>query len=218
MKDLIIKALLTTLSLIAIFVGVFYDDIYRIEYSEFSIELKPLGEVRPEHLTNIQTALAEKLSAKVRIGPPAPLQPKWLTSDGVSYQIEDINQFLEETRSPEVTHVIAITTRPIAARHWTLRSMLVAGAGKRFTQTTTISPHLFALSDLSSPEAHEVLSKLALHEFGHMIGLKHCWRSRQCIMQDAHGDVGTLYHLEDSFCSACSEEISEVRVRSDQEM
>jgi murein DD-endopeptidase MepM/ murein hydrolase activator NlpD len=50
-----------------------------------------------------------------------------------------------------------------------------------------------------------LLSKVAIHEVGHGLGLPHCKSSDPCLMKDAMGKIATIKQQPKKFCNDCSQ-------------
>ena len=55
----------------------------------------------------------------------------------------------------------------------------------------------------------ERLEKVALHEIGHNLGLKHCQNNKRCMMNDARGTIKQVDYGNVWFCEKCREQIQE---------
>ena len=49
-----------------------------------------------------------------------------------------------------------------------------------------------------------LLSKVAIHEVGHGLGLPHCKSANPCLMKDAGGTIATIKQQPMQFCKDCS--------------
>jgi archaemetzincin len=52
---------------------------------------------------------------------------------------------------------------------------------------------------------YQRITKISLHEVGHLLGIRHCWKTT-CLMKHS-GDLDSLDSLSMYFCSACEYEI-----------
>ncbi len=80
----------------------------------------------------------------------------------------------------------------------------VLGLGYRPGPSCVIST--FRIGHKSKDVFMERLKKIAVHEFGHNIGLDHC-ETRDCVMQDAAETIKTIDRSRLSLCSECKKRI-----------
>jgi archaemetzincin len=50
-----------------------------------------------------------------------------------------------------------------------------------------------------------LLSKVAIHEVGHSLGIPHCKSGNPCLMKDAGGTIATIKKQPMKFCNNCSQ-------------
>lgn len=50
-----------------------------------------------------------------------------------------------------------------------------------------------------------LLSKVAIHEVGHSLGLPHCKSGNPCLMKDADSSIATIKRQPMKFCKSCSQ-------------
>jgi len=60
-----------------------------------------------------------------------------------------------------------------------------------------------SVSRIKSDKAN-LLSKVAIHEVGHGLGLPHCKSPNPCLMKDAAGKIATIKLQTLKFCNDCS--------------
>lgn len=64
----------------------------------------------------------------------------------------------------------------------------------------------FRLRHANSKKQFERLEKVAVHEFGHNLGLPHC-KNKKCVMTDAVESIATIDNETLSLCKECKEKI-----------
>lgn len=62
------------------------------------------------------------------------------------------------------------------------------------------------LSDKDPELTYQRIVKISLHEVGHLLGIRHCWKTT-CLMKHS-SELETLDSLSMYFCSACEYEIT----------
>ncbi|MFN2170880.1 MAG: hypothetical protein ACK2UF_05560 [Candidatus Promineifilaceae bacterium] len=79
----------------------------------------------------------------------------------------------------------------------------VYGESQLGGKAALVSLHRLSAKD---PEVtYQRIAKISLHEVGHLLGIRHCWKST-CLMKHS-GDLDPLDSLSMYFCSACEYEI-----------
>ena len=69
---------------------------------------------------------------------------------------------------------------------------------------------VYSVSSVSRIKSDKVnlLSKVAIHEVGHGLGLPHCKSGNPCLMKDAGGTITTVKQQPMKFCNYCSQKLS----------
>ena len=83
----------------------------------------------------------------------------------------------------------------------------IFGLGLRPVKTCVIS--IFRLKRwVSKQKTLERLEKVALHEIGHNLGLKHCTYNKACMMNDANGTIKQVDKERVWFCEKCRKQLN----------
>jgi murein DD-endopeptidase MepM/ murein hydrolase activator NlpD len=94
--------------------------------------------------------------------------------------------------------VIALTSKDICTNMNGVPCWGVLGwsyVGKKYS--------VISVSRINSEKAN-LLSKVAIHEVGHGLGLPHCKSTNPCLMKDAGGTIATIKQQPMQFCRDCS--------------
>lgn len=164
-----------------------------------TIYIQPLGHVNQEYLDYLKT------SVKIFYGYDCIIKSKLnLTSDllAESKTRYEAGKILKKFNSNE--NVLLITEKDIAHRKSNdFPEWGVFGLGFRPGNTCVVST--FRLKkNVSKEKLLERLKKVALHEIGHNIGLKHCSNNKGCLMNDAGGTIKQVDREKIWFCSKCA--------------
>ena len=164
-----------------------------------TIYIQPLGHVNQEYLDFLKT------SVKIFYGYDCVIKSKLnLTSDLLagSKTRYEASKILKKFNSNE--NVLLITEKDIAHRKSNdFPEWGVFGLGFRPGNTCVVST--FRLKkNVSKEKLLERLKKVALHEIGHNIGLKHCSNNKECLMNDAGGTIKQVDREKIWFCSKCA--------------
>jgi archaemetzincin len=166
------------------------------------VYIQPLGDVKKEYMDYLKTSVKEFYGYECVIKPKVPLTSDILAGSKTRYEASKI---LNKFNSNQNT--LIITEKDIAYRkskefpEWG-----IFGLGLRPGKTCVIST--FRLKkNVSNQKMLERLKKVALHEIGHNLGLKHCTNNKECMMNDACGTIKQVDREKIWFCDNCWKQI-----------
>ena len=162
------------------------------------VYIQPLGDVNKEYMDYLKTSVKEFYGYECVIKPKVALTSDILAGSKTRYEASKI---LNKFNSNHNT--LIITEKDIAYRksddfpEWG-----IFGLGLRPGKTCVIST--FRLKkNVSTQKMLERLKKVALHEIGHNLGLKHCTSNKECMMNDADGTIKQVDQEKIWFCKKC---------------
>jgi archaemetzincin len=162
------------------------------------VYIQPLGDVNKEYMDYLKTSVNEFYGYECVIKPKVALTSDILAGSKTRYEASKI---LNKFNSNQNT--LIITEKDIAYRkskefpEWG-----IFGLGLRPGKTCVIST--FRLKkNVSTQKMLERLKKVALHEIGHNLGLKHCKNNKVCMMNDACGTIKQVDREKIWFCNKC---------------
>jgi archaemetzincin len=183
---------ITYLLLLIILLSSFYNQKTKIVY------IQPLGDVNKEYMDYLKTSVKDFYGYECVIKPRVALTSDILAGSKTRYEASKI---LNKFNSNQNT--LIITEKDIAYRkskefpEWG-----IFGLGLRPGKTCVIST--FRLKkNVSNQKMLERLKKVALHEIGHNLGLKHCTNNKVCMMNDACGTIKQVDREKIWFCNKC---------------
>lgn len=166
------------------------------------VYIQPLGDVNKEYMDYLKTSIKEFYGYDCVIKPKLNLTNDILAGSKTRYEASKI---LNKFNSKHNT--LIITGKDIAYRksddfpEWG-----IFGLGLRPGKTCVIST--FRLKkNVSTQKMLERLKKVALHEIGHNLGLKHCTSNKECMMNDACGTIKQVDREKIWFCDKCWKQI-----------
>lgn len=170
------------------------------------IYIQPLGDgLSSEDIDATARALVAELGADVRILAPRPLPQSAYYPARKRYRAEKLLDFIEPLLPPDGDRILALTTRDVSSTSGSTADWGLVGLAS-YTRPVGIVSKFRCQSGAASPaRARERLAKIAVHEIGHTLGLRHC-DVAGCLMQDARGKVSICEQM-DGFCPRCRHQV-----------
>jgi archaemetzincin len=187
---------ITYLLLLTILLSSFNNQKTKIVY------IQPLGDVNKEYMDYLKTSVKDFYGYECVIKPKVALTSDILAGSKTRYEASKI---LNKFNSNQNT--LIITEKDIAyKKSKEFPEWGIFGLGLRPGKTCVIST--FRLKkNVSTQKMLERLKKVALHEIGHNLGLKHCTNNKVCMMNDACGTIKQVDKEKIWFCPKCWKQI-----------
>jgi archaemetzincin len=120
------------------------------------------------------------------------------------YMADSLLLFLKSGKPDEFDKIIGLTSQDISTNKNNNPYYGIFGLAFLGGESCVVSSfRLNRLSDLF----YLRLSKVAVHELGHTLGLPHCEHSEKCFMTSAKGKLKTIDEEEMKLCEHCRESI-----------
>lgn len=180
------------------------------------LAIQPLGPVSSGNLDSVAHAIQRYYEVDVKVLPRIDLPPHTFTHvKSPRYRADKLLRWLKENKDNQYSHILAVTAKDISTTKYNPDGSIkkpisryqdwgVFGLGYKPGCCSVISDFR-----LKHPKDHirlERLKKVALHEFGHNLGLPHC-ESEQCVMKDAAESIRTIDSVIPALCAACKAKI-----------
>ncbi len=162
------------------------------------INIQPLGDVSPVYINQI------KKSVKSFYGYDCVVKPKKeITKDMLSRVTKRIDAKKALRSNLSFDNLLIITEKDICYnKNKSNPEWGIFGLGSQPGKTCIIST--FRLKrGATKQKTLERLEKVALHEIGHNLGLKHCINNKECMMNDANGTIKQVDREKVWFCEKC---------------
>lgn len=164
-----------------------------------AIHIIPLGKVEEKIIEDIVRGLTDFYHKKIVVEKPVPLDTRLLATSKKRYSGDSIlKRFNSSTNTVVVTEVDIVTPKKGVTNEWG-----VFGLGFRPGTVCVISSS--RLKKNASPKIFtERLQKVSIHEVGHNLGLDHCTKDPECMMNAAKGTVKQVDLEKIMFCKNCT--------------
>ena len=167
------------------------------------IYIQPLGEVKPQYISTVKTAVEQFYGFKCELRKAIPLTQDILAKSKTRYEASKI---LRKYNSKE--NIFLLMEKDIAWKDTAkkVNEYGIIGLGNRPGTVCVVST--FRLKkNVTENKVRERLEKTALHEIGHNLGLNHCDKTPKCLMNDEKGTIQTTDRESVYLCPNCRKTI-----------
>lgn len=187
--------------------------------------------IQPYHGIDSLTVKEVKMSIEhfygfeVSVLPPKPLPEASRTSNipdlqyynpsPYRFRADTIIRRLKRDLPPDYDYCIGLTAYDIATTKkrfgkikeptWMYTNWGIFGLGFRPGKSCVVSTYRLGRGNANQTQIRMRLRKIAKHELGHNLGLKHC--PNACLMQDALETMRTIDEEPEALCTSCQKQI-----------
>jgi archaemetzincin len=173
------------------------------EAPEHVVSLVPLGEVKQAYLDRVAEELQARMAVRVRVEPARALPPEAYYAPRRRWRAEKLLEHLEANPPEGAWKVIAVTEAEISTTKGEIQDWGIAGLGSIGGLGCVVSVHIYKKHSKSRAALLRRLGDLAVHEFGHTLGLEHC-EVKGCVMADAKGKaIRSADRSSGRYCARC---------------
>ena len=164
----------------------------------------------------IRSALEEYYGVKTVVLPAIELPSSALSlKKSPRYKAQDVIKFQLTHRPDTLDYILGLTTKDICITkrdekgrvlkpEWKYTDFGIMGLAYRPGKSAIVST--FRLHHSSLNVVNERAKKVAIHEFGHNLGIPHCQNSH-CVMTVANEKISTIDHESLFLCERCKKRI-----------
>ncbi len=173
---------------------------------DLHVAIIPLGPVNESELSALEDSLESFYGFEVDVLSEIPLPDSAYFEPRERYKASIILDHLEEVIPKKYDKILGITASDISITTSTGKDWGVFGLGQIGGESCVVSNHRFH-EGISEETFNDRLSKIAIHEIGHTLGLRHCKANENCLMRSADGTIATIDNSQAWICNSCRSKI-----------
>jgi archaemetzincin len=171
------------------------------------VVLQPLGTGLPTtEIDFVVTSMVALYSVRLSVLPPIALPKSAFYPARQRYRAEKLLDTLKAQIPAEATKIMGLTQVDISTTKGAHFDWGILGLAELGGPAAVISTFRCGRGAKSPEHARVRFGKVAVHEFGHNLGLDHC-ATFGCLLEDAGGTVTTL-ERETDLCATCRRRLS----------
>jgi len=168
----------------------------------YRLALQPLGSPSRDEIAVVKSDLERTFSVVVTLLPGQPLPKSAWYEPRQRWRADRLLDYLETTTPPTFDKVLALTGGDISCTKGSHEDWGIFGYGAITGRPAVVSTYRLRRGKPSEALFKDRLTKVALHEVGHLFGLGHC-PTPGCLMEDAGGTIATVDRGGKTFCATC---------------
>ena len=166
------------------------------------IYILPAGSVPSADMTSITTALTTFYSVEIKRLPQIELPKKAYYKPRNRYRADKLLDHVESLKLPtDGRTILVVTAAPISITKGKIYDWGIIGYVAIGGEICAYSTYYAKRYTKDASHAQQRVAKIAVHEFAHNLGLRHC-RTRGCLMEDAQG-TPLMFDRVYAFCPRC---------------
>lgn len=187
---------------------------------ETVIGIQPFGDIKQVEIDSVKESISKMYDLKVQVLNPIPLPKEAYTEIRYPrYRADTLVQWLSDNRPDSIDIYLGLTNKDIsiskykdAARTqfkeptWQYRDFGIYGLGRVGGNACVVSSNRLHKNG-TDKQFYTRLSRIACHEVGHVLGLKHC-PEEACLMNDANEKISTIDNSTGNLCEKCWSKIN----------
>lgn len=181
---------------------------------EITVGIQPYDNISDKTCLELKKKIKSYYGFHVLILPKKTIPKRFYTNiKSPRYRADSIIKHLKNIKPNSTDYLLGVTTKDISTTkkdpwgnikkpEFKYKDWGVFGLGYRPGPSCVISKYRLG----NGIQAKDRLHKIALHELGHNLGLKHC-PNKGCCMQDAAEKISTIDHVKENLCKKCKSKI-----------
>lgn len=124
------------------------------------------------------------------------------------FKADSLLRYQQKLNISGVKSVLGLTAADISTKRSANADWGVFGLGYCPGKAAVVSTYRLSRSSKSTAHFKQRLSKVVLHELGHNFGLPHCTTNKECLMNDAIGQIKQVDRERRWLCDNCRKLLS----------
>lgn len=151
-----------------------------------TVVIVPLGKVDKVFVDAATEAVKARVDADIRIDPARELPKAAWYAPRKRWRAEKILDAIDADPPKDAWKVLVVTSAEISTTKGDIKDWGIAGLGNIGALSSVASTFLYTKHSKTQAQALKRFTDVAVHEFGHTLGLDHC-ETEGCVMADAKG-------------------------------
>lgn len=185
-------------------------------YRADRIAIQPFNDLDQQTVDSVSSILNRKFDSKVYVLSKKTLpKSSFVNVKSPRYRADSLLKYLKSIKPDSIDLILGLTSNDISTTKRDKNGEIkepksryedwgIFGLGYRPGPACVIST--FRIRNTSKKQFIERIQKIATHEIGHNIGLKHC-PNEKCVMQDAAETIATVDKAGFELCDDCRRKV-----------
>lgn len=173
--------------------------------------IQPFNGVSMLHVREVKQALEQYYKMDIDVLEPIELPQQAYYEPRNRYRADSLIRFLAAMMPGKYDKILGLTSSDISITKGPNADYGIFGLGFRPGKSCIVSTHRLNHKAHSNDQFLARLRKIAQHELGHTMGLKHC-EDPACFMRSAKESLKSIDEANEWLCMACKSKISHVLV------
>lgn len=185
-----------------------------MQQRKYQVGIQPIGKVASEQIELIQNALKKEYGFETTVLPVMdPPKRAFINVKSARYRADTLIRILRDQRPDSVGIIFGLTAKDISITkygadgaikkpEYKYKDFGIFGLGFKPGTSSVVSVYRLG----KGKTLRSRLKKIALHEIGHNLGLKHC-PDKSCLMTDAVESIRTVDTAKETLCEKCKTQI-----------
>lgn len=171
---------------------------------QLSIALIFFDNAEPNMQQAIATEIKNFYNSSVSIVSPLPLPKNAFYAPRGRYKADSLIHYLAKIKPSKFDKLVGFSNRDISTSKGNAKDWGIFGLGFRPGPSCVVSSFRLKRNTTDKGLIFQRVTKVALHEIGHTLGVPHCsFNDSKCFMQNAGGKLSTVDNVSKYMCVGC---------------